>query len=200
MATNLDLTVPTPYGAAPGNGSLVGVVATAVGRGPDEVAGKPLPGAFTEAAATAGSSAPLVVGDRLDTDLEGARAARMPGLLVLTGVTGVTELLAAPADQRPDYVGRDLWSMLQAHPEASADGGTGTCRDAVVTAHAGPDAVELAVVRPGDDALDLLRAAAVAVWAVADAARDASSGPRHVLAGPVIEAVLALEPGAAWAR
>jgi HAD superfamily hydrolase (TIGR01450 family) len=118
VASNLDLTVPTPFGPAPGNGSLVQVVATAAGRGPDDVAGKPRPGAFLEAARQAGSSRPLVVGDRLDTDLEGARAAGMHGLLVLTGVTGVTDLLAASAQERPDYVGYDLHAMLAPHPAA----------------------------------------------------------------------------------
>src|SRR5256885_15762570 len=76
----------------------------------------------------------LVVGDRLDTDLEGARAAQIPGLLVLTGVTGVSELLAAAPGVRPDLVGRDLGALLVEHPEAAVDEeGTGRCRDAAVT-------------------------------------------------------------------
>ena len=41
IATNMDATVPTPGGTAPGNGLLVGVVARAAGREPDAVAGKP---------------------------------------------------------------------------------------------------------------------------------------------------------------
>src|SRR4051794_3614792 len=156
VATNLDLTVPTPHGTAPGNGALVDAIAAAGGRRPDEIAGKPMPGAFRDAAARTGSRRPLVVGDRLDTDLEGARAARIPGLLVLTGITGVSELLAAAPGVRPDLVGRDLGALLAAHPEAVADAdGSGRCNDAVVAAGDG----KVVVHETGRDPVDLLRAA-----------------------------------------
>ncbi|MGZ4603909.1 MAG: HAD-IIA family hydrolase [Kineosporiaceae bacterium] len=187
VATNLDLTVPTAHGPAPGNGTLVAAVAAAGGRRPDEVAGKPAPQAFSDAAHRAGGRRPLVVGDRLDTDLEGARAAGIPGLVVLTGVTGVTELLAAAPDVRPDLVGRDLGALLEPHPVAVAGpDGAGRCRDAVVSV---PDG-KLVVETPGHDAVDLLRAACAVAW-TADELLD----PR-----PVIEAVRAIEPAAAWAR
>jgi glycerol-1-phosphatase len=201
LATNLDRTVPTPHGPAPGNGALVGVVAEAAGRGPDDVAGKPRPGAFEEAAATAGGSAPLVVGDRLDTDLEGARAARMAGLLVLTGVTGVTDLLDAPADHRPDYVGRDLSSLREEHPGAAPLGPPGggavvaACRAARVRAERDGGRTVVRVEAGGDDAVDLLRAAAVAVWTARD--DDASM---VIDAQPLIQSILAVEPEARWAR
>jgi HAD superfamily hydrolase (TIGR01450 family) len=198
MATNLDLTLPTAHGPAPGNGSLIRAVATAAGRGPDDVAGKPRPGAFVEAARQAGAARPLVVGDRLDTDLEGARAAQMPGLLVMTGVTDVSALLSAPAGRRPTYVGRDLWALLHVHPYAVAttvDGGVeGRCARARVRAEASSGRV---VVRPltGEDPLELLRAAAVAAWQAVD------SGLGHQLdATAVIKALRAVEPGVAWAR
>jgi HAD superfamily hydrolase (TIGR01450 family) len=201
MATNLDQTVPTAYGPAPGNGSLVGVVAQAAGRGPDDIAGKPRPGAFREAAATAGGSAPLVVGDRLDTDLEGARAAQLPGLLVLTGVTGVTELLQAPPAARPDYIGRDLWSLRDEHPVATLlapPGGSaarGACRSARVRAEPDGDRAAVRIEDAGDDALDLLRAAAVAAWAVRDQNASLIFRPQGL-----IESIAAVEPEAHWAR
>ena len=190
VATNLDLTVPTPHGPAPGNGTLVAAVAAAAERQPDTVAGKPGASAFRDAAARAGSRRPLVVGDRLDTDLEGARAAQIPGLLVLTGITGVSELLAAEPRTRPDLVGRDLGALLTEHPAAVAGpGGTGRCGDALVAVHDGA----VVVRSPGTDALDLLRAACAAVWPATDA--GASLDP-----GPVVAAVRGLEPGGAWAR
>lgn len=199
MATNLDLTVPTVHGPAPGNGVLVRAVATAGGRGPDEVAGKPLPGAFLEAARRAGSTRPLVVGDRLDTDLEGARAADMPGLLVLTGVTGATELLAAPAALRPTYIGRDLRSLHDPHPAARADlvdgGALGRCGDAVVQVEPEGDQLAVHVAAAGEDGLDLLRAAAVAVWCAVDAGEG-----RAVDVKKLIVALQGIESGAAWAR
>jgi HAD superfamily hydrolase (TIGR01450 family) len=187
VATNLDLTVPTPHGPAPGNGALVAAVAAAGGRQPDEVAGKPVPRAFRDAAHRAGSRRPIVVGDRLDTDLEGARGAGIPGLLVLTGVTGVTELLASPPETRPDLVGPDLGALLTEHPAATCGPDcAGHCGDAVVAVEAGAAAVR----SPGRDALDLLRAACAAVWCATGT----------VDTTPVVDAVRRLEPRAAWAR
>ncbi|HVN13374.1 MAG TPA: HAD-IIA family hydrolase [Kineosporiaceae bacterium] len=187
VATNLDLTVPTTHGPAPGNGTLVAAVAAAGGRPPDEVAGKPVPRAFSDAARRAGGRRPLVVGDRLDTDMEGARAAGLPGLLVLTGVTGVTELLAAGPEAHPDLVGHDLGALLEYHPEASAGpDGSGRCRDAAVSVRGGGFVVE----DPGRDVVDLLRAACAAAW----------TAPAVLDPQPVVDAVHALEPGAPWAR
>jgi glycerol-1-phosphatase len=108
VATNLDLTQPSPRGPLPGNGSLVGVVTATLGRGPDIVAGKPEPELFLATAARYGARQPLVVGDRLDTDIAGATRAGMASLLVLTGVTTPADLLAAPAGQRPTYCSTDL--------------------------------------------------------------------------------------------
>jgi HAD superfamily hydrolase (TIGR01450 family) len=203
MATNLDLTFPTAHGPAPGNGSLVRAVATAAGRGPDDVAGKPRPGAFLEAARQAGSTRPLVVGDRLDTDLEGAHAAQMPGLLVMTGVTDVSTLVAATPELRPTYVGRDLASLLEPHPVATTgpadpaadDAVDGWCRAARVRAEPDGDRIALRVLTAGEDPIDLLRAATVAAWRSLD-----TGGSRPVAADDVIDAVRALEPTATWAR
>jgi HAD superfamily hydrolase (TIGR01450 family) len=193
VASNLDLTVPTPHGPAPGNGSLVNAVAAAGGRGPDAVAGKPEARAFRDAAARAGSKRPIAVGDRLDTDLEGARAAGMPGLLVLTGITGISELLRCPHRARPDLVGRDLAALLVAHPEAFVEGGLGRCEGAAVVVRDGA----LVVDEPGEDALDLLRAACAAAWSLP---ASAPGGEVAVDPGLVVTAARSLEPGAAWAR
>ena len=51
---------------------------------------------------------PLAVGDRIDTDIRGALRAGYPSLLVMTGVTGLGELVAIPPGDRPTYVGADL--------------------------------------------------------------------------------------------
>ncbi|MFE9694088.1 HAD-IIA family hydrolase [Micromonospora sp. NPDC005806] len=111
-ATNVDRTLPSPRGPLPGNGSLVAVLRTALGRDPDVVVGKPEPALFATAARRAGEGRTLVVGDRLDTDIEGAGRAGLDSLLVLTGVSDVPELLAAPADRRPTYVSFDLAGLF----------------------------------------------------------------------------------------
>jgi glycerol-1-phosphatase len=112
VATNADRTLPSARGPLPGNGSLVAAVSTALGRGPDTVVGKPDPGLFVQAARERGASRPLVVGDRLDTDIEGAHRAGMDSLLVLTGVTHREELAAVEEEHRPTYVADDLSALF----------------------------------------------------------------------------------------
>lgn len=114
IATNTDRTLPSPRGPLPGNGSLVAALRTALGRDPDLVVGKPEPELFATTARRVGAKRPLVVGDRLDTDIEGAVRAGMDSLLVLTGVHGTADLLAAPARQRPTFVAADLSGLFEA--------------------------------------------------------------------------------------
>lgn len=118
MATNTDRTLPSPRGPLPGNGSLVAVLRTALDREPDLVVGKPEPALFTTAAALSGARRPLTVGDRLDTDIQGAVRAGMDSLLVLTGVSGPAELLAAPPERRPRFVAADLSGLFRPAAEA----------------------------------------------------------------------------------
>jgi glycerol 3-phosphatase-2 len=118
VATNTDRTLPSPRGPLPGNGSLVAVLRTALDREPDLVVGKPEPGLFTTAASQSGARRPLVVGDRLDTDIQGAVGAGMDCLLVLTGVSGPAEVLAAPPERRPTYVAADLSGLFRPADDA----------------------------------------------------------------------------------
>ena len=179
VATNLDLTVPVVGGPAPGNGTLVAAVRTASGVEP-HVVGKPEPALFAEAVRRCSAERPLVGGDRLDTDLEGARRGGMPGLLVLTGVSGVRELLQAHPGERPTQVARDLGGLLEQHPEVvprwDGDRLEVRCRRALVVRSDGAWHVPAPDTADGTDALDwvdVLRAAAVAAWTLADAGRDA---------------------------
>jgi glycerol 3-phosphatase-2 len=122
-AANTDFSVPTPKGHGPGNGVLVQAVATFSGRIP-VVAGKPMPPLFEETRLRVGGERPLVVGDRLDTDIEGAHNAGLDSLLVLTGVTGLQELVEAPPHQRPAYLSPTLAGLGSCHqaPERRAGG------------------------------------------------------------------------------
>jgi glycerol-1-phosphatase len=198
IATNRDLTVPTPYGPAPGNGTLVNAVATAAEAEP-EVAGKPQPPLFQEAARRYGSTKPLVIGDRLDTDLEGARAAGMDGLLVLTGVTTATVALTAEPARRPHLISRDLRGLLEPHPEPERDAdGVWRCRDAAVRVDSGRD---VAVHAAGADPIDLLRAACAAVWDHTDRITAGNGqATRTVDATRLLAELHRLEGAAAWVR
>lgn len=112
VATNTDRTLPTPRGPLPGNGALVAALATALGRQPDAVVGKPEPGLFVAAAAQVGARRTLVVGDRLDTDIAGAHRAGMDSLLVLTGVATEQDAVAATPEQRPTYVAANMLGLF----------------------------------------------------------------------------------------
>ncbi len=112
VATNTDRTLPTPRGPLPGNGALVAALATALDRRPDVVVGKPEPGLFLAAAEQVGARRTLVVGDRLDTDIAGARRAGMDSMLVLTGVAAERDATAATPEQRPTYVAANMLGLF----------------------------------------------------------------------------------------
>lgn len=158
VATNTDWTIPVERGIAPGNGTLVSAVHAAVGRLP-LVAGKPETPLFEEAVRRFAAGTPFFVGDRLDTDIAGARAAGMPSALVLTGVDGPKELLAAAPKARPDFVLRDLRGLTEPYPAIRPRGGGVQVGRAVARVR---DAA-LEIVRDGEP-IDVVRAASQAVW------------------------------------
>ncbi|MEU2228388.1 HAD-IIA family hydrolase [Streptomyces sp. NPDC018347] len=161
FASNTDLTIPSGRGIAPGNGAAVEVVRIATGAEP-QVAGKPLPPMHRETIIRTGAERPLVVGDRLDTDIEGAFNGGVDSLLVLTGVTDGAQLLAASPRHRPTYVDADLRGLLTGQPEVGAEGDGFRCGG--WTATAGADRLEVA----GDgEPLDGLRALCAAAWTAA---------------------------------
>jgi len=121
VASNTDMTFPAPFGLAPGHGVQVEMLRSFTGVDP-EVAGKPASPLLDETVRRVGGRRPLMVGDRLDTDIEGARNAGYDSLLVLTGVTGLPELTGAPERLRPTYVAPDLAGLLVAHEAPARDG------------------------------------------------------------------------------
>lgn len=112
FATNTDPTVPLPFGRAPGNGAMVGLLRTSTGINPT-VIGKPQPALFEALASKLATREVLVIGDRLDTDIDGALAAAMDSLLVLTGVHEPRDLALRPTSQWPTFVAQDLRSFTQ---------------------------------------------------------------------------------------
>jgi glycerol-1-phosphatase len=109
VGSNPDSTMPTPDGLVPGNGSVLALLETATGVRP-RVAGKPEPALFETAAAALGSGPLLMVGDRSDTDLEGAARLGWDTALVLTGATTPADLLDLPA--APDHLLAGLGGLL----------------------------------------------------------------------------------------
>lgn len=166
VASNGDLTIPTPFGVAPGHGVLVETISRFSGVSPT-VAGKPERPLLDETVRRVGGDRPLMVGDRLDTDIEGARRAGTDSLLVLTGVTRLRELVEARPEERPTYVARDLGGLFTAHgcPRAEGDGWElGGWRGSVVDGR-----LEVAGTGGPDD---WWRVAATASWAHRDATGD----------------------------
>ena len=101
VASNTDRTIPTAYGVAPGHGVLVETIRELqrrrAGRRRQAASGR----CWTRPSGGSAGERPLMVGDRLDTDIEGARNAGLDSLLVLTGVTGLAELVGG-AGRRSD--------------------------------------------------------------------------------------------------
>ncbi len=173
VASNLDLTIPTADGIAPGNGTLVAAVRAAVGHGPDAVAGKPYRPLFDETVLRIGAQNPIVVGDRLDTDIEGASRCDADSLLVMTGVTDPAALCAATGQQRPSYVSWTLEGLLTTHERAERAEQTWTLDGWAV--RVASDA--LVVEQAGADPEAGLRTVVTAAWAWYDEHRDASDRP-----------------------
>jgi HAD superfamily hydrolase (TIGR01457 family) len=171
VASNLDATVPTERGLLPGNGALVSVISTATGRRPVE-AGKPERALHQESIRRSNARRPLIVGDRLDTDIEAGVRWSTPSLLVLTGVTDAAGLLQADQLHRPSLLAADLAGLLQPHPAVTCQGNAWRCGGWQAEADGGVlrlVAGDADRSRSDADALDALRAAAVAAWQAADA-------------------------------
>jgi HAD superfamily hydrolase (TIGR01450 family) len=163
VATNTDWTIPVARGIAPGNGTLVSAVHLAVGRLP-VFAGKPERAIFDYARERFDAHNPLVIGDRLDTDILGANRAEMRSALVLTGIDQAKQVLAAPPEQQPTYILGDLRELDADYPEA-----TFTEKGDAVIATVGNSAVTMTghvvrVKRKGSNKLNLLRAGAAAIY------------------------------------
>lgn len=160
VGTNADRTLPGPRGAQPGNGSLLQVIRTATGQTP-LIAGKPEPPLHEESVLRTGARHPLVVGDRLDTDIEAAQRVGADSLLVLTGVTSPAEAVLAPPDQRPTYLAEDLSGLVEPQPPVSSEGGTFGCGG--WTARWAGDGSRLELSGQGTR-IDGLRALCAAAW------------------------------------
>ena len=160
IAANTDLTLPSVRGPLPGNGAFVAVLRTITGLEP-LVAGKPDPALHRESVERVAARTPLIVGDRLDTDVLGAVRGGADSLLVLTGVVGLRELVAAPVGSRPTFVSSDLRGLMVPHPQVEVDGEAARCGAATASLTDG-------LLRGDLTSDDGIRALTALAWACAD--------------------------------
>ncbi|MEQ0565051.1 HAD-IIA family hydrolase [Amycolatopsis sp. NEAU-NG30] len=168
VACNVDATLPSERGLLPGNGSMVAALRTATDVVP-LVAGKPEPLLFETAARSAGADRPLVVGDRLDTDIAGAVSAGIDSLVVLSGVATPKQLIEAIPAERGTYLARDLTALTEPADDlriGPRPGWSVQVRDDVLVASG-----------DGDD-LDLLRALCHSAWETGITAIDGDAEAR----------------------
>jgi HAD superfamily hydrolase (TIGR01450 family) len=192
VATNIDSTLPTGRGMAPGNGALVGAVREAVNVDP-VVVGKPQTPLYELSVAVLGTSGErtLAIGDRLDTDVKGATAAGMDSLFVLGGVHRWADLVCAERTSRPRYVATDLRSLREPYREPVQDlhhASRWVCGQAQAWVSTSGD---LAVSQTGS-LNERLRAALTALWHECDARGrpvDARSGDGAAMADELEMAV-----------
>ncbi len=159
VATNSDWTLPQEKGLAPGNGTLVSAVHTAVGQLP-LVAGKPEPAIFEAAVKHFDAKSPLFVGDRIDTDITGANRAGIPSALVMTGVSTRKEVLGIKPEGRPNFILENMLELVDGYeaPRVVDDGFA--CLDAQV--HFKNN--KLAIVAGNPKGIGALRAACAAIY------------------------------------
>ena len=155
VATNMDLTIPTKFGTSPGNGSMVNGLINATGRKPDVVAGKPQKPLMQASIERTGSKKPIVIGDRLDTDILGANNVGIDSLLVFSGVTSISELINALPNERPTYIAWDATGITNSHQGVLVENGEVSLGGFKVTADG---------LSGSGDSLDAIRVAAVGAW------------------------------------
>ncbi|MEO6944303.1 MAG: HAD-IIA family hydrolase [Lacisediminihabitans sp.] len=159
VATNTDWTILVARGIAPGNGTLVSAVHSAVGRLPI-VAGKPEVAIYQEALGRFGMANALFVGDRLDTDILGSNRAGIASVFVMTGVDGAKQLLAADSPSRPRFILEDLRQLHEPYPQTiHSDAGQFAVGDSAVRMQ--ENRIEL--VAAGTQ-INLIRASTAAIW------------------------------------
>ena len=105
VATNPDRTCPVAGGEIPDAAGMIGAIEGVTGKSLDAVMGKPSPITVDAAMRRLDSGTPescLMVGDRLETDIQMGLDAGMQTALVLTGVTTRREL--DTSSSTPDHV------------------------------------------------------------------------------------------------
>jgi len=183
VATNADPALPSERGPVPGNGAMIAAVATATGSRPT-VIGKPNPRMHLESVARIRATRPIVVGDRLDTDIGGAIAAGCASLLVLSGITDPARLIAAEPGERPNYLASDVRGLLAQHRAPRSRGRVSLCgswrvvrrRRQLELTRLDPQPIPEVGATGPEPELEALRALCHAAWASTGAAVRCQAG------------------------
>lgn len=181
IASNTDVTLPSDRGLLPGAGAIVAFISAATKVTP-QVAGKPEPALHEEATRRSGAKHPVVVGDRLDTDIEGANGVGAPSLLVLTGIATLAELVHAGPVHRPTYLSADLRGLLRPASGVTLEGSLARCGGWTCAEQEGFLTWQGRSAE-GDDGLDAFRAGVRLAWELADTGRPLQGTRGTVPAG-----------------
>jgi glycerol-1-phosphatase len=155
VGTNADWTIPTAFGTSPGNGTMIQALKIATSKEPLLIAGKPDSPLMQSAIARTDAKRPLMIGDRLDTDILAANRIGIDSLLVFSGVTDFKELFEAKPELRPTYLAWDAAAVQDAMSAVAVDHGLVSLGDWRVASDG---------LSGQGDALDAIRVLAVAVW------------------------------------
>jgi glycerol-1-phosphatase len=161
-ATNADTSRPTDRGLVPGVGGAIAVLVTALGGAPT-IFGKPYRPMLIEAIRKTGARQPIFVGDRLDTDINGAVAAGIDSLLVFSGAHGKADLVAAEPNSHPSCIGADVGALLAPKRWAYVFGDRATCGSQIAIATSGRIVIDTAP-RTVEEQLDALWAVTQLAW------------------------------------
>jgi len=114
VASNADSTYPVEGGVLPGAGTMVSAIRTASSTKP-VIVGKPNTFMLKEILREASVSAKkaIMVGDRFETDILLGKRCGLKTVLVLTGITKLSDLKKIRKDKKPDYIIRDISGLLK---------------------------------------------------------------------------------------
>lgn len=184
VATNLDATLPKERGECLGNGSMVAAVVHATGVQPYS-SGKPEPALYELAAEKTHAQRPLVLGDRLGTDILGAVRAQYDSVHVLTGVSQARDVMLADPSLRPTYLAIDLTDLNTPYPSTEWIDGKAIVADSTAVVHSGQiDIDDKRIVEPAGElvlSLNQYRALCAAIWRAVDDGIDVSWLPSIVV-------------------